>query len=140
MGFPVNFCGVSLAFFRFACGLAYVEHAMSCMFSWFGLTEPNPQELYQRSSAILCVSGAQIRERLPVIAFRDFTEKCGVTEEDIMCAVCLCSFEANDEIRELGNCCHAFHRNCLEKWIDLEHKRCPLCRSPLVGETEILEA
>ncbi|GLT86530.1 hypothetical protein SLE2022_046650 [Rubroshorea leprosula] len=44
------------------------------------------------------------------------------------CCVCLCRFEAEEEVSELS-CKHFFHKNCLEKWFDGKNSSCPLCRS-----------
>ncbi|XP_057493079.1 probable E3 ubiquitin-protein ligase XERICO [Actinidia eriantha] len=47
------------------------------------------------------------------------------------CCVCLCGFEADEEVSELS-CKHFFHSGCLEKWFDnYQHTTCPLCRSIL---------
>ncbi|XP_066327476.1 brassinosteroid-responsive RING protein 1-like [Miscanthus floridulus] len=48
------------------------------------------------------------------------------------CIVCLETLEATDEVRRLGNCAHAFHRTCIDRWIDLGRATCPLCRSDLL--------
>lgn len=44
------------------------------------------------------------------------------------CCVCLCGFEADEEVSELS-CKHFFHKGCLSKWFDNKHITCPLCRS-----------
>lgn len=46
------------------------------------------------------------------------------------CCVCLCGFEADEEVSELS-CKHFFHKGCLNKWFDNNHsvRTCPLCRS-----------
>ncbi|XP_021292998.1 probable E3 ubiquitin-protein ligase XERICO [Herrania umbratica] len=46
----------------------------------------------------------------------------------VECCVCLCGFEADEEVSELS-CKHFFHKGCLEKWFDNKHSTCPLCRS-----------
>lgn len=48
----------------------------------------------------------------------------------IECCVCLCMFEADEEVTELS-CEHFFHKGCLDKWFDNQHISCPLCRSKM---------
>ncbi|URE05107.1 RING-H2 finger protein [Musa troglodytarum] len=48
------------------------------------------------------------------------------------CAVCLCEFEADDKLRLLPKCSHAFHLDCIDTWL-LSHSACPLCRRSLIG-------
>lgn len=52
-------------------------------------------------------------------------------ENAAVCAVCLEEFAGEDTVRELGNCDHAFHAACLDRWADTGPATCPLCRSPL---------
>ncbi|URE17171.1 RING-H2 finger protein [Musa troglodytarum] len=47
------------------------------------------------------------------------------------CAVCLCEFEADDKLRLLPKCSHAFHFECIDTWL-LSHSTCPLCRRCLL--------
>jgi len=53
-------------------------------------------------------------------------------EPPTTCRVCLEGLEATDEVRRLGNCAHAFHTRCIDRWIDLGEVTCPLCRSHLL--------
>nr|CAD1831114.1 unnamed protein product [Ananas comosus var. bracteatus] len=39
--------------------------------------------------------------------------------------------ELEHEVRELGNCSHAFHKGCIDKWVEIGHATCPLCRALL---------
>ncbi|RVW91698.1 hypothetical protein CK203_024160 [Vitis vinifera] len=51
-----------------------------------------------------------IKKRLPAVEYSDFLHKIRRQEdEDTVCAICLNGFERRHEIRELPNCCHAFH-------------------------------
>lgn len=69
-----------------------------------------------------------IKEKLPVMEYG-----CGKEEDgDSTCAVCLKCMSEGDEVRELGNCCHVFHKECLDGWIDQGQLTCPLCRSKLL--------
>lgn len=49
------------------------------------------------------------------------------------CAVCLCEFEADDKLRLLPKCSHAFHVECIDTWL-LSHSTCPLCRGSLLPD------
>ncbi|XP_059628928.1 E3 ubiquitin-protein ligase RHA2B-like [Cornus florida] len=74
-----------------------------------------------------------IKKKLPVIEFCSFLERVDMAREGCTeCAICLSSMERRDEIRELFNCCHAFHRRCLDEWVEKSHVTCPLCRSKLL--------
>ncbi|GLJ14557.1 hypothetical protein SUGI_0235640 [Cryptomeria japonica] len=118
--------------------MAYIKNGFCCFLSALGLREAPQEEMYwwpefsELPSAISASSGEMIKHRLPVISFRNVAEKLIEIEEDFVCAVCLRSFEEDDEIRELCNCCHIFHRNCLDKWIDVNEDTCPFCRCPLL--------
>ncbi|KAL6004078.1 hypothetical protein ACLOJK_004625 [Asimina triloba] len=81
-----------------------------------------------------------IKEKLPITEFVDFIERFGLDssrhEEETMCAVCLGDVEVGDEIRELPNCLHMFHVECLDKWVDQGQLTCPLCRSNLLPDCD----
>jgi len=44
------------------------------------------------------------------------------------CLICLDDYEEEDEIRVM-NCRHAFHRGCVDKWLQTGKNNCPACRS-----------
>ncbi|GMJ04759.1 RING-H2 finger protein 2B [Hibiscus trionum] len=46
------------------------------------------------------------------------------------CIVCLCGLRDGEQVREL-DCCHVFHKDCFDGWLDHLNFNCPLCRSPL---------
>ncbi|KAK4789610.1 hypothetical protein SAY86_016914 [Trapa natans] len=48
-------------------------------------------------------------------------------EPEPECAVCMSIVEHGDEIREI-QCGHLFHGGCLDRWLELNHWSCPLCR------------
>lgn len=115
-----------------------VNKAICWVLSRVGFLEPESPAL-EESSEISLVCADVIRERLPLLTFGKFAERFREIEEDIVCAVCLNLFEKDDEIRELCNCCHVFHRNCLDRWIDQRHDTCPLCRCPLLPQIQTLD-
>lgn len=46
--------------------------------------------------------------------------------QQMNCAICLCDFEGNDEVRVLV-CSHIFHSECIDRWC-LKQAICPICR------------
>ncbi|XP_062098601.1 E3 ubiquitin-protein ligase ATL4 [Humulus lupulus] len=75
-------------------------------------------------------------ESLPLFTFSSLTRR-NTSAAD--CAVCLSKFEADDQLRLLPLCCHAFHAFCVDTWLQ-SNQTCPLCRSQIfVSEAEILK-
>ncbi|KAL3840632.1 hypothetical protein ACJIZ3_025223 [Penstemon smallii] len=66
-------------------------------------------------------------DRLPVFNYKAIIG----AKDPFDCAVCLCEFEAEDKLRLLPKCSHAFHMNCIDTWL-LSHSTCPLCRANLL--------
>ncbi|XP_059627336.1 E3 ubiquitin-protein ligase RHA2B-like [Cornus florida] len=81
-----------------------------------------------------------IKDRVPVLDFGCVLERSGARRVDSLCVVCLKLMKGGDEVRELCNCCHVFHRECLNAWIDEGQVTCPLCRAKLLpsqGKDEV---
>lgn len=74
-----------------------------------------------------------IKKKLPLMRFSSLLESLGKLEDDreSLCAVCLDCIQGRDEVRELCNCSHVFHMNCLDSWVDQGQVTCPTCRSML---------
>ncbi|KAF8412505.1 hypothetical protein HHK36_000472 [Tetracentron sinense] len=73
-------------------------------------------------------------DSLPLFSFNSVTGPHTSSIAD--CAVCLSKFDPHDQLRLLPVCCHAFHAQCIDKWLTLNYT-CPLCRSTiLVGESD----
>lgn len=47
----------------------------------------------------------------------------------LYCTVCLSDINGCEKYRQLTNCNHCFHVECIDKWFRLSHLTCPLCRS-----------
>ncbi|KAK1317320.1 RING-H2 finger protein ATL13 [Acorus calamus] len=67
-------------------------------------------------------------DTLPVFLYKAIT---GGLKDPFDCAVCLCEFDADDKLRLLPKCSHAFHVECIDTWL-LSHSTCPLCRGSLL--------
>ncbi|KAL1557706.1 RING-H2 finger protein ATL1-like [Salvia divinorum] len=82
-------------------------------------------------------SKALCKDRLPVVEHATFRSQNDDEEDEEEggddCAVCLGRIEAWHNVRELGNCEHAFHVECLDSWIDRGGETCPVCRARLVS-------
>ncbi|XP_006652689.1 brassinosteroid-responsive RING protein 1-like [Oryza brachyantha] len=83
----------------------------------------------------------KVKQSLPLVEYMHLAElspspaaAChdGESGYPTTCRVCLEGLEATDEVRRLGNCTHAFHIGCIDRWIDLGEVTCPLCRSHLL--------
>ncbi|KAH6790723.1 hypothetical protein C2S51_005729 [Perilla frutescens var. frutescens] len=94
----------------------------------------------RRSSAATPAGGAtmaasgngldpSIVESFPTFTYstvKDYTrERYGVE-----CAICLVEFRSSDVLRLLTTCCHVFHQECIDLWLE-SHKTCPVCRRNL---------
>ncbi|XP_020595927.1 E3 ubiquitin-protein ligase ATL4-like [Phalaenopsis equestris] len=111
-------------------------------------TEPTPwddEEFLFMSVGIsmpTTTSTAQtLKNNLPVIDYKSFLErkrKSPMAEATPDCAICLQFIEPMDHVRELGNCCHEFHMDCMDRWLDLGRFNCPLCRSAVLPSEAII--
>jgi hypothetical protein len=63
-----------------------------------------------------------------------------VNEHDTLlgteCAICYDTYKLNEYKRRLPNCCHTFHKKCIDRWLIQKYKNkhimdCPLCRDIL---------
>ncbi|KAE8687831.1 HOPM interactor 7 isoform 1 [Hibiscus syriacus] len=84
-------------------------------------------------------SPEMIRDNLVLTTFGDAKQRMPWVSDT--CAVCLCELKEGDDVRELRNCCHVFHQDCIDRWVEYDedededddnHKSCPLCRAPLL--------
>ncbi|KAE8714058.1 hypothetical protein F3Y22_tig00110201pilonHSYRG00160 [Hibiscus syriacus] len=105
------------------------------------------------SSSSSSVSSQMITDSLVLTTFEYAKDRVPWVSDT--CAVCLSQLKEGDEVRELRNCCHVFHRNCIDRWVDYDedqdhnhqdhdqedndnHKTCPLCRAPLLTSSQCL--
>ena len=76
-----------------------------------------------------CGLDPEILEALPRVHYKDLPADEQV-QKYLDCPVCLAPFDADDTLRLLPVCSHAFHSGCVDAWF-LSHNTCPLCRACL---------
>ncbi|KAL5747813.1 hypothetical protein ACOSQ2_025110 [Xanthoceras sorbifolium] len=74
--------------------------------------------------------------RPPGVIFFEVTWSSNVVFGDINniyidCCICLDEFKRGDLCRLGSTCKHLFHKNCIDKWLQME-RRCPLCGDHVV--------
>lgn len=47
------------------------------------------------------------------------------------CSICLYEFSCGDKMKRMPSCLHAFHPECLDKWLKV-NATCPICRISLL--------
>ncbi|GJN30314.1 hypothetical protein PR202_gb18609 [Eleusine coracana subsp. coracana] len=62
---------------------------------------------------------------LPVVKYRRHARSASAALE---CAVCLAEFAADERLKQLPTCGHAFHIDCIDTWLH-HNVSCPLCRT-----------
>ncbi|XWS70148.1 hypothetical protein CRYUN_Cryun03dG0024200 [Craigia yunnanensis] len=142
---------VVLAVLRWVLSWALRFKDISCFF-----TSTFSSYSQDNSSSSSLVSSQMIRDSLVLTTFEDAKERVPWVSDT--CAVCLSRLKGGDEVRELRNCCHVFHKECIDRWVDYDqdhdhdydhdhdqnsdhednHKTCPLCRSPLLASSQSL--
>ncbi|XP_040993563.1 E3 ubiquitin-protein ligase ATL4-like [Juglans microcarpa x Juglans regia] len=76
-------------------------------------------------------------QSLPLFTFSSIIRRTSSTAD---CAICLSKFEPNDQLRLLPLCCHAFHAQCIDTWLD-SNQTCPLCRSYIfTSDSDLMKA
>ncbi|KAH7298180.1 hypothetical protein KP509_25G031000 [Ceratopteris richardii] len=77
---------------------------------------------------------ADILRSIPLVKFmRNPSQGSSLSSRTTMrkvssCVVCLSPFEANETLKLLPPCRHAFHPACIDPWFET-HSTCPICRS-----------
>lgn len=77
----------------------------------------------------------------PEFDYSSVKEYRGVNSGALECAICLSEFQEDDSLRLIPECCHVFHKECIDLWLGA-HTSCPVCRrglEPMAEEEEELE-
>ncbi|XP_023539428.1 E3 ubiquitin-protein ligase RHA1B-like [Cucurbita pepo subsp. pepo] len=144
MGYPVGYSDVCIpnAFLHLLFFLGYIRSLIISIFRFLGLSDflesaivcpQNPPYIFHDRS----VSPLLIDEFVPVVKFSDIVVSTRAGFPSECCAVCLCEFQDDEELRFLKNCKHIFHKKCLDRWMIRDQRSCPLCRNLIVPEESI---
>lgn len=115
-----------------------VGFASGCLKRCIRPAEADPEDFVQRrsgsrtrtpTSKSQCGLDPDILEALPRVQYKDLPADEQVRKY-FDCPVCLTAFDANDNLRLLPVCTHAFHSECIDVWFR-SHSTCPLCRACL---------
>ena len=137
MAAPLYHIRVPKALLHAAFIMGYVRHSIYSVLGFFkelaGVVWPCHAAM---SSPVLLVAQDDQRRALRLEMFGVIQEELGddLKNDDAVCAVCLSEFAMDDKVLLLTNCCHVYHETCLMKWLDVQQKSCPLCRSPLTTD------
>ncbi|KAL5783302.1 hypothetical protein ACOSP7_008331 [Xanthoceras sorbifolium] len=103
-----------------------LAYAKFCHVNLFDIMDQNVhqnfEELIRSTSRFSGIDRAAI-ESLPIFRFASLKG----SKEGMECAVCISRFDDTEILRLLPKCRHAFHINCIDKWLE-SHSSCPLCR------------
>jgi len=47
--------------------------------------------------------------------------------DGIQCLICLLPYQPTQYVKKLPKCCHYFHRDCIDTWLQ-NHRSCPVCK------------
>ncbi|XP_078148586.1 E3 ubiquitin-protein ligase ATL9-like [Carex rostrata] len=75
---------------------------------------------------------AAVLETFPIMPYSEVKE-LKIGKGSLECAICLCDFEDDENIRLLPKCSHMFHPDCIDEWL-LSHRTCPVCRCILTRD------
>uniref|UniRef100_A0A7N1A385 RING-type E3 ubiquitin transferase n=1 Tax=Kalanchoe fedtschenkoi TaxID=63787 RepID=A0A7N1A385_KALFE len=91
--------------------------------------EDNPRQDVENPAWLIATVGMPM-EIINKIASYKYRKQPDVVEEGMDCSVCLGDFQEDETLRQLPNCRHAFHIQCIDTWLK-SHTSCPLCRSKI---------
>mmetsp|Transcript_1020 Transcript_1020/g.1302 ORF Transcript_1020/g.1302 Transcript_1020/m.1302 type:complete len:605 (+) Transcript_1020:105-1919(+) len=88
---------------------------------------PNTRRNEQDGQMLFSSSQGLTEEELDAFPRRILCESdAEISDDDVMCSICLGPFASGDEVRDLP-CEHIFHSSCVNDWLANE-TTCPLCR------------
>ncbi|URE22518.1 RING-H2 finger protein ATL12 [Musa troglodytarum] len=108
--------------------LVYAKFCHSAASELFGTASAGHGEFLLPQHRFSGVDKAAV-ESLPLFRFSTLRG----ARDGLECAVCLSRFGDADVLRLLPRCKHAFHVDCVDRWLEA-HSTCPLCRCKVDAE------
>ncbi|XP_022842505.1 probable E3 ubiquitin-protein ligase XERICO [Olea europaea var. sylvestris] len=125
-------CKAALVFAVTRCLLSFA-HTLLNSISLFSFSSEALTRTLFKSSSSSSANLKMVQDSLTLTTFGDMTRRLPESH-DTSCAVCLNRLRKKNEVWELRNCCHVFHKQCLERWLVYDSRlTCPLCRVSLLA-------
>lgn len=120
-------CKAALIFAVTRCLLSFALNLLTTSMAVFSDSSPP-----QPSSSCSASNLRLLRGSLSLTTFGDMEQRLPEGHDE-SCAVCLNGLKKSSQVWELSNCCHVFHKHCLERWLAYDNRlTCPLCRASLI--------
>ncbi|CAH2038950.1 unnamed protein product [Thlaspi arvense] len=120
--------------------VSYYVFVIKCCLNWHQIdifrrrrrsSDQNPLMIYSPHEPNRGLDESAIRA-IPIFKFRKRDVVAGGEEDQNKnsqeCSVCLNEFQEDEKLRIIPNCCHVFHIDCIDIWLQ-GNANCPLCRT-----------
>uniref|UniRef100_A0A1J3EFV4 RING-type E3 ubiquitin transferase n=1 Tax=Noccaea caerulescens TaxID=107243 RepID=A0A1J3EFV4_NOCCA len=120
--------------------VSYYIFVIKCCLNWNQIdifrrrrrsSDQNPLMIYSPHELNRGLDESAIRE-IPIFKFKKRDAVVGGEEDENKssqeCSVCLSEFQEEEKLRIIPNCCHVFHIDCIDTWLQ-SNANCPLCRT-----------
>ncbi|KAL1563156.1 RING-type E3 ubiquitin transferase [Salvia divinorum] len=126
--------------------VSYYIFVIKCCLNWhridllhrFSFSRRRPSEdplvAYSPPPESRGLNEAAIRS-IPIFKFK--TSQIENDAKSCECAVCLNEFQQGEKLREIPNCSHVFHIDCIDIWLQ-NNANCPLCRTSISARPDTL--
>ncbi|KAK8945437.1 RING-H2 finger protein ATL16 [Platanthera guangdongensis] len=119
--------------------LSYYAYVTKCSRNWrqFNTITRLHRSLRRHREGLLGLqpgtAGLHGLDELAIQGIPTFRYRRGQPSDELSsneCPVCLNEFKEEERVRQLPNCLHVFHIDCIDAWLSM-HANCPLCRSEI---------
>ncbi|RID40186.1 hypothetical protein BRARA_J00248 [Brassica rapa] len=119
--------------------VSYYIFVIKCCLNWHQIdifrrrrrsSDQNPLMIYTPHELNRGLDESAIRA-IPIFKFKKRDVAPGGEDQNKSsqeCSVCLNEFQEDEKLRIIPNCCHVFHIDCIDIWLQ-SNANCPLCRT-----------